>query len=147
MLLRSTKPLNREFFMNHASDITSSASATANAPERTRNEPCYRPAVDIVERDQELVILTDMPGVCAESIEIDFEDGELTIHGRVPKRQTGETKYLSEEYGIGDFQRVFEIGESIDATRISADYADGVLTIRLPKVELCKPRKIAVQAK
>jgi HSP20 family protein len=103
--------------------------------------------VDIVEDAHELRILADMPGTSAESVDIDFEEGALKIHGRVPQRRGESVKYLLEEFGIGDFYRVFQIGEVIDATRISADYAGGVLTVHLPKVEAAKPRKINVQAR
>ncbi len=115
--------------------------------ELTRSGQYYRPGVDIVEDAHELRILADMPGVSAESVDIDFQDGTLTIHGSVPNRRGESVKYLLEEYGIGDFYRVFQVGESIDATRIAAEYADGVLTVHLPKVESVKPRKISVKAK
>ena len=120
---------------------------TAPVAEMTRSAQCYRPMVDIVEDAQELRILADMPGVSSEAIDIDFEDGALTILGRVPNRRGENVKYLWEEYGVGDFYRVFQIGETIDAGRISADYAEGVLTVHLPKVEAVKPRKITVQVK
>lgn len=115
--------------------------------ELTRSAQRYRPSVDIVEDDRELRILADMPGTAAESVDIDFEDGTLKIHGRVPQRRGEEVKYLLNEYGVGDFYRVFQIGEAIDATRISADYAGGVLTVHLPKVEAARPHKINVQTR
>jgi len=118
---------------------------TAPVAEMTRNAQCYRPTVDIVEDPQELRILADMPGVNSEAIDIDFNDGALTIHGRVPNRRGESAKFLWEEYGVGDFYRVFQIGEAIDDSRISADYSDGVLTVHLPKVEAVKPRRISVQ--
>jgi HSP20 family protein len=52
---------------------------------------------------------------------------------------------LLREYGVGDFRRAFRVGNQIDATRISADFADGVLRLHLPKIEAAKPRKISVQ--
>ena len=119
----------------------------APVAEMTRSAQSYRPSVDIVEDAHELRILADMPGVSADGIDIDFEDGSLTIHGKVPNRRDESTKYLWEEYGVGDFHRVFQIGETINPTGISAEYADGVLTLHLPKVESVKPRKISVQAK
>ena len=127
--------------------LENGATATAPVAELTRSGQYYRPGVDIVEDAHELRIVADMPGVSAESVDIDFEDGALTIHGRVPNRRGENAKYLLEEYGIGDFYRVFQIGEAIDATGINAEYADGVLTVHLPKVEAVKPRKISVQVK
>ena len=55
--------------------------------------------------------------------------------------------YFLREYGVGDYYRSFQISEAIDAGKISAEYADGVLTLHLPKTEAVKPRKIAVSAK
>jgi HSP20 family protein len=121
--------------------------ATATAPEPTRNDRWYRPLVDIVEDAQELRILADMPGVSVDSLDIDFHDGLLTITGRVPQRQGEAAANLLTEYGVGDFHREFRVGESINAAGIHAEYADGVLTVHLPKVEAVKPRKISVQAK
>jgi HSP20 family protein len=129
----------------HSETLENGGPATTPVAEMTRSAQCFRPTVDIVEDSQELRILADMPGVNSEAIDIDFSDGALTIHGHVPNRRGESAKFLWEEYGVGDFYRVFQIGEAIDASRISANYSDGVLTVHLPKVETVKPRKISVQ--
>jgi len=112
--------------------------------ERTRTTRTFVPEVDIFETKDELTLHADMPGVSADDIDIHFEKGELSIHGKVPARQAEGTRYLFREYEAGDFFRSFQISEVIDANQISAQYKDGVLTLRLPKVEALKPRKIAV---
>ncbi len=61
-------------------------------------------------------------------------------------RQSEQTRYLLREYGVGDFYRTFRVGEQVDASRIAAEFVDGVLTLHLPKVDAAKPRKIAVQS-
>jgi len=114
--------------------------------EHTRNVPHYRPNVDIVESAEELTVLADMPGVSAEDIDIHFEKGVLTLHGRVKPRQAPQTGYLVREYGIGDFYRTFQVSEAVDPNRITADYRNGVLTLHLAKIEAVKPRRISVQA-
>ncbi|MCK6485242.1 MAG: Hsp20/alpha crystallin family protein [Phycisphaerae bacterium] len=116
----------------------------ANA-ERTRTGRVYCPNVDIIERADELLVLADMPGVAAEDIDVRFENGTLEIHGRVRPRQDDETRFLLREYGVGDFHRSFEVSEIIDAGRITAECANGVLTLRLPKAESARPRTIAVK--
>lgn len=113
--------------------------------ERTRSGKTYLPAVDIRETKEELVLFADLPGVKPDGVDIHFEGGELTITGRVEPRQPDGTRYLLLEYETGDFARTFRISESIDASRISAELKDGVLTLHLPKVEAVKPRKIAVK--
>jgi HSP20 family molecular chaperone IbpA len=114
--------------------------------EPTRGVPRYRPVVDILELNDELQVYADMPGTKPEDIDIKFENGVLTIHGKVEPRQPEDTDYLIHEYGVGDFYRAFEVSEAVDSERISADYRDGVLVLHLPKVERAKARKIQVHA-
>jgi HSP20 family protein len=114
--------------------------------ETTRSGLCYRPNVDIVEKQDELQLVADMPGTRGAEIDIRYEDGQLTIRAPVCQRQTDATGFLLREYGVGDYFRTFRVSEQIDASRIAAEYADGVLTLHLAKVEAVKPRKIAVTA-
>jgi len=113
--------------------------------ERTRNATTYTPRFDIVETDGELVLFGDLPGVKKDDLDIRFENGDLTIEGKVLPRQT-EREFLYGEYGMGDFRRSFTISETINVEKISAELHSGVLTLHLPKVEAAKPRKIAVKA-
>ena len=113
--------------------------------EHTRPVRHYRPRVDITESASELTVCAEMPGVGIKNIDINFENGQLTIHGRVASRQGDDTEYLLQEHDIGDFYRTFQVSEQIDANKIEAAYTNGVLTLRLPKVEAAKPRKITVK--
>jgi HSP20 family protein len=113
--------------------------------ERTRNTVTYTPRFDIVETEGELVLYGDLPGVSKDNLDVRFENGQLTIQGKVEPRHT-EHQFLYGEYGIGDFYRSFTISEDIDAEKISAELHNGVLTLHLPKAEAVRPRKIAVKA-
>ncbi|MCO6437915.1 MAG: Hsp20/alpha crystallin family protein [Phycisphaerae bacterium] len=113
--------------------------------ERTRSGPTYLPNVDIVENKEELLVRADMPGVTRDSVDINFENGVLTIVGKVLPRQTPGANLLHREYGVGDFYRTFRVSEAIDASKISAEYAQGVLTLHLPKVEAARARKIEIK--
>lgn len=113
--------------------------------ERTRARQTFRPNVDIIERDEELCVLADMPGSNAEDVDIRFENGTLTLFGKVADRQAREVRFLTQEYGVGDYLRTFQVSETIDAERIYAEFSDGVLTLHLPKTEKVKPRRIAVK--
>jgi HSP20 family molecular chaperone IbpA len=134
--------MNAEATINHEPQT-----AEVSPPEHTHSGPYYRPNVDIYELADQLVVQADVPGTKDNEIDIHFEDGALTIHARVPARQDSQGPYSRQEYGVGDFYRTFRVSEQIDASRISAEYTGGVLTLHLPKVEAVKPRKIKVAAK
>jgi HSP20 family protein len=126
-------------------EIAKSDNRDLASAERTRGGTTYSPRIDIRETDDELLLLADLPGVPPEDLEIQFENNELTIHGRVPKRH--ETRrFVGGEYGIGDFFRTFRVGETIDAANISAELNHGVLTLHLPKSEAVKPRRIDINS-
>jgi len=113
--------------------------------ERTRDRQTYTPNVDIIETSDKFLVLADMPGVKANAIDIQYEQGVLTMHGRVePRQDDSNTSYLLREYGIGDYYRSFRLGESIDPDKIEARLKGGVMELRLPKSEASKPKKIAV---
>jgi HSP20 family protein len=131
--------------MNTETAVEKRAEGEVTQQEPTRGGPRYRPAVDIVEFPEELRVMADVPGANPEGIDINFEKGVLIIHAKVEPRGSEETDYLLREYGVGDYYRVFTVSENIDARRIGADYADGVLTLHLPKSEKVQPRKIEVR--
>lgn len=116
--------------------------------ERTRAGETFVPPVDIVEKDDELLLLADVPGATADGIDVHYERGTLTLRARVEPRETpvGATP-LVREYGVGDYERTFQVGEGVDADRIGAEFANGVLTLHLPKADAIKPRKISVRNK
>jgi len=113
--------------------------------EPTRVGPVYSPNVDILENADELTLIADIPGAGPEDVDIQYERGELSIRAQLKPRQSDETRFMLREYGVGDYYRVFQLGEAIDNAKIHAEVADGVLTVHLPKVERIKPRKIAVR--
>ncbi len=112
--------------------------------ETTRNIPVYIPAVDILETEEALTLVADMPGVSPENVDIDIRDDQLTIRGTVTLEGEGETVLLR-EYGVGDYFRQFTLGRIIDQSKIEASMKNGVLTLTLPKVDKAKPRKVEVK--
>src|SRR5262245_56510714 len=101
------------------------------------------PRVDILETDDELLLLVDMPGVDPAHLVVRFEDGELLLHGRRTPR-FAQRPWLW-EYETGSFFRSFRVSEKVAPDRISAELKNGVLTLHLPKAEAARPRKIAVK--
>jgi len=106
----------------------------------------YAPLVDIIENPEEWMLVADLPGATAENIAIDFERGTLSLHAPVrQRRDVSKGDDLLTEYGVGDYRCSFQIGEGVDANRMSAEFKNGVLTLRLPKAEAAKARKITVR--
>jgi len=133
--------------MSTESNLTKpSAEEEASGVEQTRSGRCYRPSVDILENEDELTVLADVPGAAADRIDVKFEEGTLAIHARVEPRQPEDTSYAIQEYGVGDYYRTFRVSEAVDAGKITAEYNEGVLILHLPKTEATKPRKIAVKS-
>ncbi len=114
--------------------------------ERTRPRKVYTPAVDILEKKDEIVVTADMPGIDELSVDITLEKNILTINGRVEPEVPEGYQLAFTEYGIGDYQRAFEISEEVDRDRIEASVKNGVLRLVLPKTASAKTRKIAVNA-
>jgi HSP20 family protein len=109
--------------------------------------PRFIPVVDIHETAEAYVVMAEMPGCDPKGIDVQFENGELSIYGRALPRQVPQAGWLAREFGIGDYHRTFNVTDSIETDKISAEYEHGVLTLRLPKVEQAKPRKIEVRTK
>lgn len=117
-----------------------------NGAGKQTHHTVFTPRFDIWEGDNELILYCDLPGVDSTNLHVQFENRQLTLDGKVC-RQVNGGEYLYSEYGVGDFHRTFTIGEAINTDAISAELKNGVLTLRLPKAEDAKPRRIEVKAK
>ncbi len=126
-------------------DLTPSAKQELAGAESTRPGRTFAPAVDIMESDDAIVLLADMPGVTAEGLEIDLRDNMLTLTGNVTASEGKNERRLLTEYATGSFYRQFRLSNLIDQDKIDAKLANGVLRLTLPKAEASKPRKIAVE--
>lgn len=107
--------------------------------------PVLSPRCDILDHGAEYILHADLPGCAADSVTVTFEEGVLTISGTSPARSPSGTRLLRREHAQGDFRREFRLGEDVDVDRIMADFAQGVLTVRLPKAQDAAPRKIEVR--
>jgi len=114
------------------------------AREETRsNEKYIRPAVNIIETDEGLVLTADIPGAAKETLDVNVEKGILTISAPVRHTMPGTSAYR--EFEMASYYRQFSIPESLDHEKAHADYANGILTLRIPMAEAAKPKRIAVQ--
>jgi HSP20 family protein len=104
------------------------------------------PPVDIFQNgDHEVVLKAELPDMTREAIDITVDNGTLTIRGE--KRLSDEVKeeqFHRIERRYGTFSRAFSLPQSVDASRVSAEYKNGVLTVRLPMREEAKPRQVKV---
>ncbi|HMK50111.1 MAG TPA: Hsp20/alpha crystallin family protein [Thermodesulfovibrionales bacterium] len=127
-------------------DVQKQEAATPEKGEHTRSRRVYTPAVDIIERKDDIIVIADLPGADEKSVDITLEKNELSIYGKVePEVPEHHALHLA-EYGIGDYKRVFSLTEEVDRDKIQATVRNGVLRIVLPKAEAVKTRKIAVRS-
>jgi HSP20 family protein len=109
----------------------------------TATRPAAMP-IDAYRSGEEFVVHFDLPGVEARSIELTVEKNVLTVHAERRRSETDGVEMLVGERPHGIFSRQLFLGEALDADRIDATYADGVLTLRLPVAEKAKPRRVPI---
>ena len=104
------------------------------------------PAVDISEEEGVLTFVADLPGLERNDVEVTLENNVLTIKGE--RRSDFEVKrdaYHRVERTYGAFARSFTLPRGVDAAKVEAKFANGVLTLRIPKIEAAKPHKISIR--
>ncbi len=129
-----------------AKEIQKKETEVKEGAERTRAKRLYTPPVDIIEGEDRLLLIADMPGVDENSVDITLEKNILTINGTVEPEIPENHRLVSYEYGIGDYHRTFTLSDEIDREKIEATVKNGVLRLTLPKAEAAKTRKIPVKA-
>ncbi|MCJ7622029.1 MAG: Hsp20/alpha crystallin family protein [Anaerolineaceae bacterium] len=127
-------------------DVQKQEVITDEAQERTRECQCYAPRADIFETETNFIILTDMPGVDEDSVDITLEKNTLSIRGYVDLESPQDHTLSYAEYGIGDYERNFVLSNEIDRDKIEATVKNGVLRLFLPKLAGDLSRKIEVKA-
>lgn len=106
----------------------------------------WSPLVDISEDEKEYLVKAELPEVKKEDVKLTVQDNVLSITGerKYEKEEKGR-KYHRVERAYGSFMRSFTLPEDADATKVAADYKDGVLRVHLPKSEKAKPKSIEVK--
>ena len=103
------------------------------------------PPADIYETENEFVIKAEMPGVNKDGINVTLDNNELEITGKINSNLPDEKNLKYSEFRLHNYQRKFNVGETIDRNTLSAKLEDGILTLTLPKREEVKPKKIEVR--
>ena len=101
------------------------------------------PAVDIYEQDSVLTLVADLPGVKLEQLQIDVDQGILTLEAQSDIKQSGER--LLNEYSPSGYYRQFRLPEHLNLEKVEAQLDNGVLTLKLPKSEQALPKRIEVK--
>ena len=102
------------------------------------------PIVDVYETGEEFVLNANLPGVVKENVHLKLEENTLSIFGKVNYNEALEKKYVLNESLFANYYRNFKLSDSIDASKISAKYENGRLTVNLPKHDKVKPKTISV---
>lgn len=102
--------------------------------------------LDVVEQDGDLLVRASVPGVDPADLKVNIEDGVLTISAETKQEAAhAESEYLRRERKTGSFFRAVRLPDTVDQEKVASEYANGVLTITLPKSETSKARDIEVK--
>ena len=108
------------------------------------------PALDVAERGDAYVVHAELPGVSPDQVDVSFEQNVLTVRGTKPASfdvsHDGEVRIFAAERVHGSFERSVRLPEFVDAEHIDANFANGLLTITIPKAQAAQPRKITIRA-
>jgi HSP20 family protein len=107
----------------------------------------WNPAVDIKETSRELRLDFELPGIKEEDVELEVENGVLTVRGQKSaerEEESDEGRYHLVERSYGSFYRSFQLPQGVDSDQIKADFDNGVLHVRIPKAALPQPRRIQI---
>lgn len=106
--------------------------------------PRYRPATDILEREDGFYIFVDLPGVKREDMVLDLHDDELTVSGKTSLGLKPDEHFVEMQFGDCEYVRSIAISDIVDRERIKANLEGGVLELHLPKVEKTQPKRIEI---
>ena len=107
----------------------------------------WAPPVDVAETQEKIIVRAEVPGLRQEDIQIEFENGLLTIRGeRKLEKSEGMTWHRVERV-YGNFSRSFTLPRTVDPEKIAATYREGILEIDVPKKEEAKPKNIRIAVK
>ncbi len=114
--------------------------------EKRREEPVFRPCLDIAERGENYEVWADMPGVDPESVDVSVDGNMMTIRGEAKHPEIGDLPPIHREYRVGDYEVHLRLSQEIDREDIGAELKDGQLKITMKKSEKAKPKQVQVRA-
>lgn len=120
-----------------------------NWPLRTSDRAAgfLRPAMDVIENENNVEIRIDLPGMKPEDVQVEIENQTLTISGEMGDTvERDGDRYHYRERSYGSFQRSLRLPNTLDAENIDARFENGVLSIAIPKQPQAKPKQITVKS-
>lgn len=106
----------------------------------------WAPAVDIYETDDSVTVEAELPGVDPKDIQVSLDDGVLRLTGeRKLEREVHEENYLRVERAYGTFERAIRLAGDVDGDKVTANYDNGVLKVKVPKVAPKEPKTIPIK--
>jgi HSP20 family protein len=121
----------------------SNTNQVAQRPQRP--EPTLLPPVDIVEDAGGITLTADLPGVDQSELSIGIDGRTLTLDAPLRLGEANSLVSVYAEVRANRYRRSFELSSELDTTKVDASLKDGVLSLRLPKLEQAKPRRIEVK--
>jgi HSP20 family protein len=115
------------------------------AQEQTTPMRAFLPTTDIYETEDALTVVLEMPGVDRDNIDVNVENGVLTVEGKINFGKYEGLQPIYSEYNIGPYRRSFRLSSRVDQDNIRAELRDGVVSLVLPKAAEAKPRRIEVK--
>jgi HSP20 family molecular chaperone IbpA len=125
-------------------DMTKTASTQPQAA-HARDEVALLPPVDVVEDAGGITLTADLPGVTRETLNLHVEADTLTIEGEMALKVPEGMQPSHAEVQIPRYRRVFTLSKELDPEQVTAELANGVLKLRIPKAEHAQPRKVAIR--
>lgn len=125
----------------------SNTPAAQQAAQRSRySDAALTPPVDVVEDSGGITLYADLPGVSREKLQLNVEADTLTIEAESALPSPEGLQSSHTEVGLARFRRVFTLSKELDTEQVSAEFAQGVLRLRIPKAQHAQPRRVEVKA-
>lgn len=125
--------------------MNQNANVTKSESEGSRSDVALLPPVDVIEDAAGITLYADLPGVPKDKLNLQVEAENLTIEGEVALDMPQGMEASHVEVDVPRYRRVFTLSKELDSAKVSAEFKNGVLKLRIPKAEHAQPRKIEIK--
>lgn len=125
--------------------MNANANVVKKGNDGTGNTAAMLPEVDVIEDAGGITLYADLPGVPKDKLHLEIEADKLTIEGDVVLAMPQGMEASHAEVDLPRYRRVFNLSKELDSEKVTAEFQQGVLILRIPKVEQAKPRKVEIK--